>query len=251
MINITEILFHAQHKRSYERFHLHRGRIHCSSRNEQSENLCAELTIQEQTLLVSVRLHQSRHFSGFTCKTMVSLAVFRLDFSAILTDSKSFAYLLNTRNRQLFSGHITLTEVNLTEGCFANELISERKIFIVHAICTGNVMVLIYVNQKLFAVEDVISVIALIVDQTLSVIHVGVDHLNFQHSSDLSSVSPCRTTALRTSRCILAGFFNLSMRTIRAKSPSCGLSSSQINLIDGKFTAIDIKTVVRRKLANS
>ena len=59
------------------------------------------------------------------------------------------------------------------------------------------------------------------------------------------------TTTLRTSRCILSSFFNLSMRTIRAKSPSCSLSSRQINLIYGQLATINIKAVVRRKLADS
>ena len=41
------------------------------------------------------------------------------------------------------------------------------------------------------------------------------------------------------------------MRTIRTKSPSCGLSGCQINLIYGQLTTVYIKAIIRSKFANS
>ena len=182
---------------------------------------------------------------------MIGFSVFRLDFSAVLTNFKALAYFFNTGNRQFFTDHVTFTKVNFSQSCFANKLISKREIFVVHTICTGNIVIFIYINQKLFTIEYIISIIALIVNQALGIIHVRVDHLNLQHCSNLSGISPGRTTTLRASRRILAGFFNLSMRTIRAKSPSCSLSSSQINLIYGQLATVNIKAVIRSKLADS
>ena len=130
---------------------------------------------------------------------MVGFSVFKLDFAAIFTDSKAIAYFFDTGNRQFFTSHVTLAKVNFTQSCFSNKLISKREILVVHTICTGNIVILIYVNQELLAVESIASFIAFIVNQTLSIVHIRVDHLNFQHRSNLSSISPCRTTTLRTS----------------------------------------------------
>ena len=162
---------------------------------------------------------------------MVGFLVFRLNFSAIFANSKSLAHFFNAGNGKFFASHITLAKVDFTQGCLANKLISKREIFIVHAICTGNIMVFIYINQKLLAVEDVIAVITFIVNQALGIIHIGVNHLNFQHRSDLASISPSGTSTLWTRRCTFPGFFNLCVRTVWTKPPSCGLCSRQIDLI--------------------
>ena len=162
---------------------------------------------------------------------MVGFPVFRLNFSTIFANSKSLAHFFNAGNGKLFASHITLAKVDFTQGRLANKLISKREIFIVHAICTGNIMVFIYINQKLLAVENVIAVITFIVNQALGIIHIGVNHLNFQHRSDLASISPSGTSTLWTRRCTFPGFFNLCVRTVWTKPPSCGLCSRQIDLI--------------------
>ena len=95
---------------------------------------------------------------------MVSFAVFRLDFAAIFTDSESLAYFFDTGNRQLFTSHVTLAKVNFTQSCFANELISKREILVVHTICAGNIVILIYINQELLTIENIVSIIAFIVN---------------------------------------------------------------------------------------
>ncbi len=157
---------------------------------------------------------------------MICLSILRLNFSAIFANFKALAHFLNTRNRQFFTSHITLTKIDFTQSCLVNKLISKWKIFVVHTICARNITVFIYINQKLFAIKDIISIIALIVNQALCIVHIGVNHLNFQHCSDLTCIRPCRTATLRAGRCIPTCFFNLSMRTIRAKSPLCSLGRS-------------------------
>ena len=112
-------------------------------------------------------------------------------------------------------------------------------------------MIFIDINQQLFAVEYIGTIVALIANQTLGVIHIGINHLHLQHCTHLSLICPCWTSALRAGGNIFTGFFNLRMRTIRAQSPLCCLRRRQINLIDCQLSAVNIEAVIRCKFTDS
>ena len=181
---------------------------------------------------------------------MIRFPVIRLYFPTVFADLKAFAHIFNAGYIQFFAYSIAFAKVNLTKRRFPNEFIAERKFFIVHPVCTCDVGVFINIHQQLLAVENVVTVLAFIVDQTLCVVHIGIHHLYFKHIPDLARVSPLRASATRAGSRMFSCLFYLCMRTRRAESPLCRLCCRKVDLINRQLPSIHIEAVVWCKLAD-
>ena len=181
---------------------------------------------------------------------MIRPASLRLNLSTVATDFKTLSNILFSGNCHLLTGGICFPEVNLTKSRLPNEFISKWKVIVVHLVCTGDVMVFIHIDQKLPHIEGIGPLLALVADKALGIIHIGVDHLDFQHASHLAGIRPRRASADRTACRMLASFFDLRMGTVRAQSPACRLGGRQIDLINLQFSSAGIKAVVRSKFTD-
>ena len=251
MIHVAEILLHAQHECCHKRFQFHRSRIHGGSGHQETQHLGAELPVQKQTLLICIRLHDGSHLPSFAGIGVVGLSLIRLDLAAVFADLKALTDLFHTGNIQFFTDRIAFAEVDLPEYGLLYKFIAEREVFIIHAISAGNILVFIHIHQELLAVKYVRSVIALITDEALGVIHVGINHSHLQHIPDLPGIRPFGTSAARACCHMLTSLQRFRMRAIRAQPPSGRLSRCQIHLINRQFSAVHIKAVIRGELTDS
>ena len=250
VVHIAEVFLHSQHKCSNERFQLYVGRVHCRRWNQKAQNLRLKFPVQEKALFIGIFSRQCGILSGLTIVRMIRSTGLRLNLSAVSADLKAFSNILFSGNRHLLTGGICFSEVNLAKRCLPDEFVSKWKVIVVHLVCTGDVMVFIHIDQKLPHIECIGPLLTLVADKTLGIIHIGIDHLDFQHAAYLAGICPRRASADRTACCMLASFFNLSMGTIRAQSPACSLRCRQVDLINLQSPSAGIEAVVRSKFTD-
>ena len=218
MVNISETLLHTEHKRCGKGFQTNSSAVHCCCRNQNAERFGSELSVQEQTLFIRV-IAAGRSIFCLAGICMFRLAVCRLDFSAVLADFEALTNVFGTSNHQPFTDHIAFAEVDLAHSGFADELITERELIIIHTVCLGYIVGFVHINQHLLRIEHGRAVIAVVTDETAFPVIIGIDHVDFQHTSQLTGISPSRTAALRTGGYGLTVDFLLCMRAVRAETP--------------------------------
>ena len=218
MVNISETLLHTEHKRCGKGFETNGSAVHSRCRDQNAECFGSKLSVQKQTLFIRIIAAGGSIFRlAGIC--MFRLAVCRLDFSAVLADFEALTNIFGTSNHQPFTDHIAFAEVNLAHSGFADELITERELIIIHTVRLGYIVGFVYIDQHLLRIEHGRAVIAVITDETAFPVIIGIDHVDFQHTSQLTGISPSRTAALRTGGYGLTVDFLLCMRAVRAETP--------------------------------